>query len=164
MKRDVGSPPESVIKALSNPNETNVAGAIGGLLKWSDSGRDETLHRRSIQLMRQVMRSLREALPNTAPELIGSMCAHLFDLWETGQALDKRLKEVRGMRFPRDYERLRGVLKWTEAIQLDMASFWAGEVKKDLPKLLDALDRQQRNGRPRMQRKPKARRLIGKAG
>lgn len=80
MKSDVGTPPESIIKALSSRSETNVARAVDGLLKWSDSGTDKALHRRSAQLMRGVICSLREALPNTAPELIGSICAHLFDL------------------------------------------------------------------------------------
>ena len=85
--------------------------------------------------MRQAIPVVKEALPEADPELIGGFFANLLDLWETGQTLDEKVKEICKMRFPRDLERLHDVLIWIEAIQLDMASYWIGEVKKDSPKL-----------------------------
>jgi hypothetical protein len=114
------------------------------------------LIRRSIGLMRQAIRVVKEALPETDPELIGGLFANLLDLWETGQTLDEKVKEICKMRLPRDRGRLRDVLIWIEAIQLDMASFWIDEVKKDVPKLLRALDRLERNHRPRKQKRGSA--------
>jgi hypothetical protein len=51
---------------------------------------------------------------------------------------------------------LHDALIWIEAIQLDMASFWIGEIKKDLPKLLRALDKLERKRRPRKQKRNRA--------
>jgi hypothetical protein len=102
------------------------------------------LIRRSVRLMRQAIPVVKEALPEADPEFIGGFFANLLDLWETGQTLDEKVKEICKMRFPRDLERLHDVLIWIDAIQLDMASYWIGEVKKDSPKLLKALDRLER--------------------
>jgi hypothetical protein len=106
---------------------------------------------------------LKRALPTTDSELIGGMCAHLFDLWETGQTLNKKLEEVSGFRFPRDRERLRDTLLWIEAIQLDMAIFWVGEVKKVLPKLLRALNQQGRGAKSTAPGRVKNNRKGGRA-
>ena len=156
MKTSLSGPPESVVKALSKPNGENVAKAVGKLLNWSNSRTDHALGQKSVRLMRRVIRVLKEALPNTDPELIGGICADLFDLWETGQTLDNKLKEVCKLRLPRDRERLQDVLIWIEAIQLDMGKYWIGEVKKDLPKLLEALDRLERKPRPGKQKRQMA--------
>jgi hypothetical protein len=91
--------------------------------------------------MRAAIRAVQEALPDTAPELIGGILAGLLDLWETGQKLDKELQRLTEFRFPQDRELLRDVLIWVSAIQIDMASCWIGQVKSDLPKLLRELDR-----------------------
>ncbi len=153
MGTSLGGPPESVVKALSKPNGKNVGKAVGELLNWADSQTDHALIQRSVGLMRVVIRTLKTALPETDPELIGGVCAHLFDLWETGQKLDKELQELTKLRFPQDRERLRRTLLWIEAIQLDMASFWIREVKKDLPKLLQALDKLERKSHPDKQKR-----------
>jgi len=147
METSLGGPPESVVRALSKPNGKNVAKAVGQLLTWADSQTDHALTRRSVHLMRRAIRVVKEALPDTDPELIGGFFADLLDLWETGQTLDKELQKLTRLRFPQDRERLRSSLLWIEAIQLDMASYWIGEVKKDLPKLLKALDRLERRSR-----------------
>ena len=113
--------------------------------------------------MRQAIRVVKEALPDTNPELIGGFFADLLDLWETGQTLDEKVKEICKMRFPRDRERLHDVLIWIEAIQLDMASYWIGEVKKDSPKLLRALDKLERKPpTSKQKRKPASARPAGK--
>lgn len=153
METSLGGPPKSVVKALSKPNGRNVAKAVGHLLNWADSQTDRALIQRSLHLMRRAIRVVRKALPDTDPELIGGFFANLLDLWETGQELDKELHNLAKLRFPRERERLRHVLLWIEAIQLDMGSYWIGEVKKDLPKLLTALDKLERKTRSGKQKR-----------
>jgi hypothetical protein len=103
--------------------------------------------------MRAGIRTLKTALPNTDPELIGAFFANILDLWETSQELEGELQKLKKLRFPRDQEALRSVLLWIDAIQVDMASYWIGEVKRDLPKLLKALDGQERSVIPSRQKK-----------
>jgi hypothetical protein len=120
----------------------------------TETQRDELIQR-SLYLMRIAIRVVKEALPDTDPELIGGFFADLLDLWETGQKLDKELHNLTKLRFPQDRERLRDILSWISAIQIDMASYWIGEVRKDLPKLLRALDRLESKSRSvRQKRKP----------
>jgi hypothetical protein len=145
-----------VVKALSKPNGKNVGKAVGQLLSWANSQTDHALIRRSLRLMRRAIRVVGEALPDTDPELIGGFFANLLDLWETGQKLDKKVKEISRLRFPRDRERLYHILIWVDATQVDMASYWTAEVKKDLPKLLRALDRLERKPRPGKQERKQA--------
>ena len=145
-------PPESVVKALSKANGKNVGKAVGQLFSWANSQADHVLTRRSVRLMNRAIRVVKEALPDTDTQLIGGFLANLFDLWETGQKLDKELHDLTKLRFPQDRERLEDILIWISAIQVDMASFWIGEVKKDLPKLRQALDRLERNPRPGKQK------------
>ena len=140
MAANIGHPPESIIKALSKGDRREQAKALGALFTWARSEGDKNLAQRSHRLLRSTMHTLKEALPNTDSKLIGGVCADLLDLWETGQKLDKLLKELPKFKLPRDRERMRSALIWIEAIQLDMASYWIGEVKKDLPKLLNALN------------------------
>ncbi len=140
-------PPESVVKALSRTN----------------GKADRALIRRSVRLMNKAIRVVKRALPNTDPELIGGFFASLFDLWESGQTLDEKIKEISGFRFPRDRERLYTTLIWINAIQVDIASYWIPEVEKDLPKLLRALDSPERKTRPGKQ-KLAGRRSVVKRG
>jgi len=142
VRAQLGGPPEAAIQVLARANGKSSAKSEKAILAWANSQTDRALAQRSFRLMRRIMRTIRRALPRTDPELIGGICAHLFDLWETGQTLNKRLQKVSELRLPRDRERLRDTLIWIEAIQLDMASFWIGEVKKGWPKLLKALDQE----------------------
>jgi hypothetical protein len=156
METSLGGPPESVVKALSKPNGKNVGKAAGQLFSWANSQTDYALIRRSVRLMRRAIRVVKEALPDTDPDLIGGFFADLLDLWETGQTLDKKLKEICKLRFPRDRERFYDALIWIDAIQVDMASYWIGEVKKDGPKLRRALDGLERKPSPRNQKRKRA--------
>ena len=112
-------------------------------------------------MMRPAIQTLTTALPATDPELIGGIFANLLDLWETGQKLDKELRKLKKLRLPKDRETLRSTLQWIDAIQLDMASYWIDEIKKDLPKLLKALDKLERrsvHGTARRSQRSSARR------
>jgi hypothetical protein len=118
---------------------------------------------RSLVLMRKSISVVKEALPDTDPELIGGFFADLLDLWETGQKLDNELRRLTKLRFPRDREHLHDILIWIDAIQVDMGSYWIGEVKKDIPKLLRALDKLGRKSRSANQKtKPKSKRPATK--
>lgn len=155
------APPDSVVKALSKPNGRNVVKAAGALLNWANSKKDHALTKRSLDLMRPAIQTLTTALPATDPELIGGIFANLLDLWETGQKLDKELQKLKKLRLPKDRETLRSTLQWIDAIQLDMASYWIDEIKKDLPKLLKALDKLERrsvHGTARRSQRSSARR------
>jgi hypothetical protein len=153
----------------TRPRGKTAAKELGWVAAFADSQSDKAskaLSLRSLHLLRKAIRIVNEALPDTDPTLIGGYFANLLDLWETGQELDKKLKEICTFRLPRDRERLRSALLWIEAIQLDLASYWIGEVKKDTPKLLKALDKLKRkrnaakrkrklaNARPARKRKP----------
>jgi hypothetical protein len=102
MEASLGGPPESVVKTLSKPNGKKVGKAVRQLLSWANSQTDHALIRRSVRLMDRDIRVVKGALPDTNPELIGGLFANLLDLWETGQTLDKKLKEICNLRFPRD--------------------------------------------------------------
>ena len=161
MQPSFAGPPDSVAKALSKPNGRNVAKATGALLSWANSKKDHALTQRSLNLMRPGIQMLRTALPTTDPELIGRIFANLLDLWETGQKWDKELQKLKKLRLPKDREALRTTLQWIDAIQLDMASYWIEQVKKDLPKLLMALDKLERrsiHGAARRSQRSSARR------
>ena len=161
MEPNLAGPPDSVVKALSKSNGRNVAKATGALLSWANSKKDHALTQRSLDLMRPAIQTLTTALPATDPELIGGIFANLLDLWETGQKLDKELQKLKKLRLPKDREALRNTLQWIDAIQLDMASYWIEEIKKDLPKLLKALDKLERrpvHGTARRRQRSSARR------
>ena len=136
--------PESILRALLNPKGKELAKAAGQLLSWEVPQTDHALLQRSLQLLRRSINVVKKALPDTDSELIGGVFANLLDLWETGQKLDKELQKLTKLRMPRDRERLRGILLWIEAIQLDMGLFWIREVKKEMPQLHKALDRLER--------------------
>ena len=109
---------------------------------------------KSLQLMRTATRVFKEALPETDPELIGGFFADLLDLWETGQKLDKELLKLQELRLPEDRERLRDILIWISAIQVDMASYWIDQIRKDLPKLMRELDKLE--GKPKLSKRKQA--------
>src|SRR5579863_721568 len=119
---EMAEPPASIIKALSSRKGRNVAKASAQLLRWAESGQDDALLQRSSRLLRENSRIFKEALPGTDPEIIGGFFASILDLWETGQTLDKQLKKIPKLQFPRDRECLYDILIWISAIQLDMAS------------------------------------------
>lgn len=150
METQTGTPPESVIKILSKPAGKDIAKGVGMLLGWADSQIDHALGRRTLQLVHQTLPVLRAALPDVAPELIGEIVAALADLWAAGRKLDEDLKTISKFRFPRDRERLRHLLREIEANHLDMPTYWIGVIRRKLPKLFEALDRQQRGARRRI--------------
>ena|SRR5271166_844116 len=123
---------------------------------------DQDIVHESIVLMSSCIRVVQKALPHTDRKLIGGFFANLLDLWETGQQLDRELRKLKRFRFPQDREKLYGTLIWIDAIQVDMASYWINEVKKDGAKLRRALDRLERAERKNGIRKTSRSRSKGK--
>lgn len=162
MRTNSNCPPELAVKTLSKVRSKGIAKIETQNLRHADFEADPVLVQQSLQLMRAAIRATKKALPGTDPELIGGFFADLLDLWETGQKLDKQLQKLEGLRFPRDRERLRDILIWISAIQIDMAAYWIGEINKDLPKLLQALDRLDREHTSNKQERMPAKKTLAK--
>ena len=146
MEPSFAGPPDSVVKALSKPNGRSVVKAAGALLSWANSKKDHALTKRS-QFEPHVSRhSDAYDRPSRDRSRVDwrNFCQPprpLGDGPKTGQGTAKA-KEAPT---PEDRETLRSTLQWIDAIQLDMASYWIAEIKKDLPKLLKALDKLERS-------------------
>jgi len=130
---------ESAINPLNTRN-SSITNADSQNIHQKDAQTDQALVQQSLHLMHASIHAVKKILPDTDTELIGGFFADLYDLWETGQKLDKELRKLAEDRFPHDRERLSELLNWISAIQIDMASYWIGEINKDLPKLRHALD------------------------
>ena len=98
--------------------------------------------------------ALGKAFPDTDPQVIGDVVADLDSLWDLRQKLDKDLKKLFQMRFPQDRDHLHSFLIDIEVRQLDETSYLIRRLRKRIPKLLKALDRQEpsqhRRRRPRV--------------
>lgn len=141
------------ISVLKGPN-----GARKGAMLWIASARanrDVKLQRRSIRVAHQMQISLERAFPELDAKFIGDVVADLNSLWDLGQKLDKMLKMLFGMRFPRDHNQLRRFLIDVEVRQLGEASYLISRLNRRVPALLRSLDRQdkKRQGLSRESRK-----------
>jgi hypothetical protein len=85
---------------------------------------------------------LKKALPKTNPQLIGDVVAHLSSMWDAGQKLDKNLRTLGELRSPQDLANLKDVLLDIEVIQLDYVRFWTSLLKKTIPRLRKAAERE----------------------
>jgi hypothetical protein len=101
--------------------------------------RGEELQRQSAEIARKLQIALEAGLPEIESRTIGAVVADIDSLWDTGQKLDKELKRLFRMKFPRDRERLREFFSFIEAIQVEMGTFWIGNLKRRVPTLRKAL-------------------------
>ena len=83
-------------------------------------------------------------MPNTDPELIGDFVADVEDLWEYGKRLDENLRILRRMRFLQHYEHLWEILMDIRYSQCGESSAHIAGLRKSLPRLLKALERERR--------------------
>ena len=121
-----------------------------GAMNWiasASANLDKTLQRRSARVARQMQISLQRAFPNVDPEFIGFVVADLDSLWDLRQKLDRDLRKLFAMRFPRQRNDLRSFLIDVETRQLDEGFYLIRRLRKRLPKLLKELDRQERRDR-----------------
>lgn len=139
------------------------ANVAGSLLAHALKTQDKALQRRSARIAHRMQVALQKAFPELDPQFIGDIVADLNSLWDTGQKLDKQLKRLFQMRFPQHRNHLREFLAFIEATQIDMVEFWIGNLRKRIPKLRQALDRQERDERRARPHSPKkARKLAAK--
>jgi hypothetical protein len=103
---------------------------------------DKGFQRRVGKVIRGLLHTLKTALPDTNPQLIGDFVADLEDLWEYGQKLDNHIKILCSMKFPKHSEHLREILLHIEHEQCDESWAHIKGIKNTLPQLLSALNRQ----------------------
>jgi|SRR5580658_858442 hypothetical protein len=132
---------------LRGPNKDLQAAAM--MLRDAAARVDHKLVNRSTNLAHRLLLSLKKALPETDPQLIGDFVAEVSDLWDYGQKLDTTLKELCDMRLPQHQGRMGEALVAIEVQQFDYALDCIKGLQKTLPKLKQALDRQAKNGRPK---------------
>ncbi|MHB8484499.1 MAG: hypothetical protein ACYDCM_02030 [Candidatus Acidiferrales bacterium] len=141
---------EEVIEKISNLKGPNKAQQ--GAMLWMASAfasQDVKLGHRSARIAHQMQVSLQKAFPDMDPQFIGDIVADLNSLWDLRQKLDKDLKRLFQMRFPQHRNHLHSFLIDIEVRQLDEASYLIRRLRKRVPKLLKALDRQERGERRR---------------
>jgi hypothetical protein len=111
-------------------------------LSHLDSQRRSGWDKRVGKTIKGLLRALKEALPHTDPRLIGDFVADVEDLWEYGQKLDEHFKVLLRMTFPKHSEHLRELLLSIKYEQCDESWAHIERLKKSLPQLIKALDRQ----------------------
>lgn len=140
------------ISELRGPNK-----AQQGAMLWMASAfanQNVRRQRRSARVAYRMQASLQKAFPDLDPQFIGDVVADLDSLWDLGQKLDTDLKKLFQMRFPQHRNHLHSFLIDIEVRQLDEASYLIRRLRKRLPTLLRALDRQERSGGRRARTKP----------
>lgn len=116
---------------------------------------DRHFQRRAGKVIKGLLRTLKVALPDTNPLLIGDFVADLEDLWEYSQKLDDYIRTLCRMKFPKHYEDLREILLYIEHEQCDESWAHIKGIRNSLPKLLKALNRR------RFRRSAKRRKPVG---
>jgi hypothetical protein len=132
------------VSKLKAPNKDLQAAAM--MLGDAAARVDHKLMERSTNLAHRLLLTLKKALPETDPQLIGDFVAEVSDLWDYGQKLDKTLTELCNMQIPKHQEHMREALVAIEVQQFDYALDCIKGLQKTLPKLKQALDRQAKNG------------------
>jgi hypothetical protein len=146
--------PEKLIRKMINAKgRRNIRGAALGLLKRAAVNVDHKLLQQSRQIRHRLTHALDKALPNVNPQMIGEVTADLESLWEYGQKLDKQLRSLCRMRLPEDRKGMQEVLVAIEVDQFDYVRLCLRRLRKKLPELYEALDRQTRSPRRRVAQK-----------
>ena len=150
---------EEVIEKISNLKGPNKAerGALL-LMESAFANQDARRQNRMAGIADDLIAAFRKAFPNlergTLGDVVGDVVADLASLWNLREKLDKDLKKVFRMRFPQHRDHLHSFLIDIEVRQLDEASYLIRRLRKRLPILLKALDRQERTERRHRRAKP----------
>jgi len=131
------------VSKLKGPNKDLQAAAV--MLGDAAARVDHKLMKRSTKLAHRLLLTLKKALPDTDPQLIGDFVAEVSDLWDYGQKLDKTLAELCDMQIPKHQEQMREALVAIEVQQFDYALDCVRGLQKTLPKIKRALDRRTGN-------------------
>jgi hypothetical protein len=111
------------------------------------ANQDMRLQRRSARITRNLLAALKDAAPEVDRQLIGDIVADLTSLWDTGQKLDTALNTLYQTQSDQKRIYLYDFLAFIEAIQIDMAEFWIGNLRSKIPKLRKALQKRERKER-----------------
>ena len=140
---------------ISKPKAPNKVLQLAAKMLGDAAARvDHKLIKRSTKLAHRLLISLKKALPETDPQLIGDFVAEVSDLWDYGQKLDKTLTELCNLQLPKHREQMRQALVAIEVQQFDYALDCIQGLQKTLPKIKRALDRRsgdlERRGKMKM--------------
>ena len=100
---------------------------------------DPLLLKRGVLVARKMEAAFRDAVPHADPQLVDNIVSELEDLWELGQRLDKEIKKLFGMRFPRDQALLADLLRGILVRHLEMGAYHIRSLTREIPELLRIL-------------------------
>jgi hypothetical protein len=140
------------ISKLKGPNKAEQGGLM--LLANAFAHQDVQRKRRMFRIADKMSVAFYKAFPELDRQLTEDVVADLASLWNLREKLDKDLKKLFQMRFPQHRDHLHSFLIDIEVRQLDEATYLIQRLRKRVPKLLRALDRQERNERRRARTKP----------
>lgn len=140
------------ISKLKGPNKAERGGLM--LLASAFAHQDVQRKRRMFRIADKMSVALDKAFPELDRQLTEDVVADLASLWNLREKLDKDLKKLFQMRFPQHRDHLHSFLIDIEVRQLDEATYLIQRLRKRVPKLLEALDQQERNERRRARTKP----------
>lgn len=140
------------ISKLKGPNKAERGGLM--LLANAFAHQDVERKRRMFRIADKMSVAFDKAFPELDRQLTEDVVADLASLWNLREKLDKDLKKLFQMRFPQHRDHLHSFLIDIEVRQLDEATYLIQRLRKRVPKLLEALDRQERNERRRARTKP----------
>jgi len=135
--------PEKLKQMVSKQSQSQEAsGAARAFIARALRGQNRGLQRRSARIAHKMLVAFGKAFPELNQQIIGDVVADLDSLWDTGQKLDKRLHKLFKMRFPQDRDHLSDFLAFIEGAQIEMAEIWIRNLRRNIPKLRKALNRQ----------------------
>lgn len=102
---------------------------------------DKNLVRRVTALKKRLEQVLGVAAPKTSYYLRSGVATDLADLWHAGEELRKCLKELLGLRFPRDQKRFRDLLLLLDPLVIQQFEWHVKQLKRRRTALL-------RSGKP----------------
>ena len=140
------------ISKLKGPNKAERGGLM--LLASAFAHQDVQRKRRMFRIADKMSVAFDKAFPELDRQLTEDVVADLASLWNLREKLDKELKRLFQMRFPQHRDHLHSFLIDIEVRQLDEASYLIRRLRKRLPTLFKALDRQGRREHRRARTKP----------
>lgn len=96
---------------------------------------DRDLIRKNVKRSQRLFRVLKAASPRSSEDLLSGIAVDLADFWDIGKEHQKRVAELRGMRFPRDRRRFIDMLAELEVGLVTHAEYHVKTLKRHLARL-----------------------------
>lgn len=145
MKPDARTESDKLYDEISNVSGQGATLQMTNMLLTNSLRRlrnqDKLFQKQAGKVIKGLLGTLKAALPDTDPQLIGDFIADLEDLWEYGIKLDGHVKAICRMKFPKHAEQLRKILLSIEHEQCDESWAHIKGMRSSLPKLIKALNR-----------------------